>query len=570
VQAATPASLDKAGDKLASDIGNGLRKVASGVDILLQEMVSPEAAAVIPALYLQEVLVDFAPGLAGYYWGAVTQVRDQVGGCGVPPSPEAPMPVSELSASAWALIAQGGEEDAVVPEAEAAPPPLTACDLLASLPDQFMASYMDEARDRLKAIGDRFAENVRATLAEGVGKGEGVAELTKRVQQAVGVTEPYAEMVARTEVAAAANAAALAQVRLFTKEGKKTWLAAHDERTRPTHAEADGQTVRIDEPFDIGGWPMQRPHDPSAPPEETINCRCVLTFDLDDVDLSIDPHMLSPTDLTQHLHELAGSAIGDQFGPPLQYLYAPGQSRDRQGRFGRGGAGGGPTPEGGQPHAGGGLTPEQYSALDPDRHVSEANIEKALNTDQQGRDTLTAIRSFTEKHGGVSHVRDAIDKRASGEPISKELSDRVDAFEGAMNGYPIGKVPQLYRGMAIQPKTKIDDAWFSSFEKKYAAGQTLNINASSFTSSQRIAKEYQGGGGTRRASPNHVEVRMVVDGPMHALPVERLSKFAYEKEWIGGGKFTITKLRVNDTDKRHWFYEMHVKQEASLGQGGMP
>ena len=58
----------------------------------------------------------------------------------------------------------------------------------------------------------------------------------------------------------------------------KTWVAILDRRTRPDHTQAHSQTVPFNEPFYVGGWPMQQPHDMSAPPEQTANCRCVCNF----------------------------------------------------------------------------------------------------------------------------------------------------------------------------------------------------------------------------------------------------------------------------------------------------
>lgn len=54
----------------------------------------------------------------------------------------------------------------------------------------------------------------------------------------------------------------------------KTWHATHDELTRPTHRDADGQQRPIEQPFDIGGAALDHPADFDAPPEEFWNCRC--------------------------------------------------------------------------------------------------------------------------------------------------------------------------------------------------------------------------------------------------------------------------------------------------------
>lgn len=54
------------------------------------------------------------------------------------------------------------------------------------------------------------------------------------------------------------------------------WVTMQDDKVRRTHRHAQGQTVRSDEPFYVGGYPMWFPGDPSAPEDLTINCRCVL------------------------------------------------------------------------------------------------------------------------------------------------------------------------------------------------------------------------------------------------------------------------------------------------------
>lgn len=57
--------------------------------------------------------------------------------------------------------------------------------------------------------------------------------------------------------------------------GDKTWTAILDDVTRETHVKADGQTVKFNGFFIVGGHRMRFPGDKSeAPIEEWINCRC--------------------------------------------------------------------------------------------------------------------------------------------------------------------------------------------------------------------------------------------------------------------------------------------------------
>ncbi len=86
--------------------------------------------------------------------------------------------------------------------------------------------------------------------------------------------QAVAERHART--AATAQFGAL-QVARFSQAGvtAKRWDADIDNATRDTHRAADGQVRPLAQAFTVGTSLMQYPGDPSAPPEETENCRCV-------------------------------------------------------------------------------------------------------------------------------------------------------------------------------------------------------------------------------------------------------------------------------------------------------
>lgn len=57
---------------------------------------------------------------------------------------------------------------------------------------------------------------------------------------------------------------------------KQQWLATLDGKTRHEHRMLDGQTVDIGEPFEVGGYKIRYPGDPSAPGRLIYNCRCTL------------------------------------------------------------------------------------------------------------------------------------------------------------------------------------------------------------------------------------------------------------------------------------------------------
>ena len=59
----------------------------------------------------------------------------------------------------------------------------------------------------------------------------------------------------------------------------KVWVAANDSRTRPTHAEANGQKVKAPDEFSVGGYAMNMPGDFTAPPSESAQCRCAVIWE---------------------------------------------------------------------------------------------------------------------------------------------------------------------------------------------------------------------------------------------------------------------------------------------------
>lgn len=91
-----------------------------------------------------------------------------------------------------------------------------------------------------------------------------------------------AERIARTELHTARSAAMDKAAGWLADTGatvRKVWISAADERVRPEHVAANGQTVGYDEPFIVGGeqlwYPGDREH---GSPGNTIQCRCVVDY----------------------------------------------------------------------------------------------------------------------------------------------------------------------------------------------------------------------------------------------------------------------------------------------------
>ncbi len=122
---------------------------------------------------------------------------------------------------------------------------------------------------------------IQRSIAQGVEEGLGtnaIGQLIRERQPGIGVNR--AKTIARTEVVSASNLGSLTGAASVDPTMLKEWIATPDSRTRSTHVSADGQTRRLQDPFNVGGFAMMFPGDTSlgAPPSETINERCTLAY----------------------------------------------------------------------------------------------------------------------------------------------------------------------------------------------------------------------------------------------------------------------------------------------------
>lgn len=147
-----------------------------------------------------------------------------------------------------------------------------------------LGSYVTDTEHLLRAVGDRLTEAAVTELAAGLDAGEDIEALRARLRglfsrDGAQLGEMREERIARTESTRAWNAATLAAAEDVTGEGRplvKQWQTRRDTRVRDAHDDADGQLRLLDEAFTVGGVAMAYPGDPAAPPELTVNCRCVL------------------------------------------------------------------------------------------------------------------------------------------------------------------------------------------------------------------------------------------------------------------------------------------------------
>jgi len=148
--------------------------------------------------------------------------------------------------------------------------------------------YLGAVRNRMADVPGQTFDAVRTAVQLGIDDGDAIPTIRDRIagvlSARMGGPEnewlKRSQTIARTETIGAYNGGHLAASRIRAEatgvEIDKVWLATIDSRTRKDHYRADGQRVALGEPFRVGGRSLDHPGDPSAPPAQTVNCRCTM------------------------------------------------------------------------------------------------------------------------------------------------------------------------------------------------------------------------------------------------------------------------------------------------------
>jgi len=149
---------------------------------------------------------------------------------------------------------------------------------------EYVTRIRNYTREQAAKKARLIAENLRTEIAELIARAieDGLAEgaIASEISEMSGFALSHSRTIARTETAQAImhaeSEAVLSDPDMSS--ATKEWVSTNDERTRESHREANGQTVVIDEKFNVGGVELMHPSDPEGPPEEVINCRCGVVY----------------------------------------------------------------------------------------------------------------------------------------------------------------------------------------------------------------------------------------------------------------------------------------------------
>ena len=143
-------------------------------------------------------------------------------------------------------------------------------------------------------------KQIEDLLTTSLEQGHSVTEFAKTIMDS-GIRDEYyrARRVAQTELLTAHSAAQQESYIQTPAVKKKMWrhTGSHKNEPRPNHVAISGQTVPVDEPFELMGddggiyYPMY-PRDPEElPAGERINCKCIMQSVTESLDMTLEERM---------------------------------------------------------------------------------------------------------------------------------------------------------------------------------------------------------------------------------------------------------------------------------------
>lgn len=188
----------------------------------------------------------------------------------------------------------------------------------------FVDAVLEKTGAEIVGIAETTRLNVLRLVREGYEQGLSIPDTAKAIREGMAEAAPArATMIARTEMAALQNGAAVAATQIVAQETGiayfQRWLTAPGAEN-PRHEDYEGldqQTVPLGALFDVGGAKLEYPGDPAGPPEETIQCRCTVIF-LEQADLAQEGDIVA--ELADTTDELAAIELDPIVGDDIATL----------------------------------------------------------------------------------------------------------------------------------------------------------------------------------------------------------------------------------------------------------
>lgn len=197
-----------------------------------------------------------------------------------------------------------------------------AFDVAPLLVDSLTAQIGVRSRDLNRSMLRTLVSTIDRASAEGWTVPETAAAIEANV---TGIAPGTSTMLARTDLIGLANGGSIVAAREVLPEGAtKTWRSASDDKVRPDHEEADGQSVPLAAAFEVGGESLDYPGDPSGSDENVCNCRCVCTYDeapVEPITAAASPDVSDLAMIAVYPTDAQASSIAVDGGMPPETLH---------------------------------------------------------------------------------------------------------------------------------------------------------------------------------------------------------------------------------------------------------
>jgi len=152
--------------------------------------------------------------------------------------------------------------------------------------------------DHITGLGSDLMGQINGVIQRVVLDGQNPFDAMKSIDEVIGRggaggVSYQAERIVRTEVNRVYSIATDATVNEFGKQVKglkKQWVSGAFRAGRREYHQSenvnDGLPIPFNQPFMVGGEPLDYPRDPKGSPENTINCGCQMIMVVDDVETS--------------------------------------------------------------------------------------------------------------------------------------------------------------------------------------------------------------------------------------------------------------------------------------------
>lgn len=137
--------------------------------------------------------------------------------------------------------------------------------------------YLEEKSIKwAKQVQQTTEKSIKKILVRGFEEGLGSYDIANNIQADTNFSYRRSEAIARTEIISSCNYTDNLIYDIDENVIGKEWSSTGDSRTRKSHSSANGQRVKKDKPFTVGGYKLMYPGDSSlgSPASEIINCRC--------------------------------------------------------------------------------------------------------------------------------------------------------------------------------------------------------------------------------------------------------------------------------------------------------